>query len=187
MVRAFRFARWCGCRPTTCRWLTAGCGARDGGGGGGGGGGAYVCTAVGGGGGGGGGGSGRRAVVVGRGSGLGRVVVPATAACDPLAKAYVLAKPSSARLRMSASRRRPGTCCARPPRSDLQLGLRSTPLPTLLCDLSLMTKPGLKAFSAQDARITTLELHQQGWTRSPCFPGPATSFALCLLRLFLSL
>ena len=65
MVRAFRFARWCGCRPTTCRWLTAGCGARDGGGGGG----ACVCTAVGGGGGGGGGGgSGRRAVVVGRGS-----------------------------------------------------------------------------------------------------------------------
>ena len=33
MVRAFRFARWCGCRPTTCWWLTAGCGARDGGGG----------------------------------------------------------------------------------------------------------------------------------------------------------
>jgi hypothetical protein len=182
MVRAFGFARWCGCRPTTCRWLTAGCGARDGGGGGGGGGayvctavggggggGAYVCTAVGGGGGGGGGGSGRRAVVVGRGSGLGRVVVPATAACDPLAKAYVVAKPSSARLRMSASRRRPGTCCARPPRSDLQLGLRSTPLPTLLCDLSPMTKPGLKAFSAQYARITTLELRPQGWTRSPCF------------------
>lgn len=133
MVRAFRFARWCGCRPTTCRWLTAGCGARDGVGGGGGGGGAYVCTAVGGGGGGGGGGGcGRRAVVVGRGSGLGRVVVPATAACDPPAKAYVVAKPSSARLRMSASRRRPGTCYARPPRGDLQLGLRSTPLPTLL-------------------------------------------------------
>jgi hypothetical protein len=66
-------------------------------------GGVYLCT---GGGGRGGGGRSGRVVVVGAGSGFG-TGVPAAAAGEPPANAYVAAKPSSARVTSNVSRRRP--------------------------------------------------------------------------------